>query len=158
MDRAAHLRQDGAMRRVVLAVLGLAVAFVVVTLGALEGREVVVLRTRAADGSARATRTWIADADGAAWVEAANPERPFLHDLERDPTVVVDRDGRAHRCRGTIAPNPDGHARIRDLLSAKYGWADRWIALVADTKRSLAVRIDCDETHVDADARGPAFG
>lgn len=144
MDRAAGLGQDGAMRRS-LVLAGLAVlAFAGVTLVALEGREVVVLRTRAADGRERATRTWIADADGAAWVEAANPERPFLRDLERAPELVLDRGGTARNCHATVAPNPAGHERIRDLLAAKYGWADCWIALVADTRRSLAVRLDCD--------------
>ena len=135
--------------------LGVAVALALtcgaVTLLALEGREVVVLRTRDANGGERATRTWIADADGAAWIEAANPERPFLHDLEREPTLVLDRHGRPRPCRASIASNPAGHAHIRALLAAKYGWADGWIALVADTRRSLAVRLDCDGG--DAEAR-----
>ncbi len=138
------------MRRLVTGAVIFVAAFAMVTVVALEGREVVVLRTRAADGSEHATRTWIADADGAAWVEAANPERPFLHDLAREPTLVVDRRGRRERCRATIAQNPAGHARIRDLLAAKYGWADCWIALVADTSRSLAVRLDCGGDRADA--------
>ena len=131
------------VRRVLgIGLLG-AIAFAAVTLVALEGREVVVLRTHAADGSARATRTWIADADGAAWIEAAMPERPFLRDLEREPTLTLDRHGQPQRCRASVAPNPEGHTRIRDLLAAKYGWADCWIALLADTERSLAVRLEC---------------
>ena len=133
------------MRRWLAAAGAAVLVFGGVTLVALEGREVVVLRTRAADGSERATRTWIADADGVAWIEAANPERPFLHDLERTPELVLDRAGRPHACRASVAPNPDGHARIRELLATKYGWADCWIALVADTRRSLAVRLDCTE-------------
>jgi hypothetical protein len=131
------------MRRL-LGITGLlALGFGIVTLYALEGHEVVVLRTATADGGERTTRTWIADDAGAAWVEAATPERPFLRDLEREPTVRLERGGRPLRCRTTVAPNPDGHRRIRDLLAAKYGWADSWIALVADTERSLAVRLDC---------------
>lgn len=146
MDRGVHVGQDvePSMRRV-LGIAGLLVlAFAVVTLYALEGHEVVVLRTVSADGGERTTRTWIADDAGAAWVEAATPERPFLRDLERDPTVRLERDDRPLRCRTTVAANPEGHRRIRDLLAAKYGWADRWIAMVADTERSLAVRLDCE--------------
>ncbi len=131
-------------RRALLIALASIVAFVAVTLLALEGREVVVVRTRDAGGTEHATRTWIADADGAAWIEAANPERPFLHDLERDPSLVLDRRGMPRSCRAAIQPNPEGHARIRRLLAEKYGWADCWIAMVADTERSLAVRLDCD--------------
>ncbi len=134
------------IRRMLGMAIGAAVIFGAVTLFALEGHEVVVVRTRDAAGTEHTTRTWIADADGAAWIEAANPERPFLRDLEREPTLVLDRRGQALRCRASIAPNPDGHVRIRDLLAARYGWADRWIGLVADTRRSLAVRLDCDES------------
>ena len=50
---------------------------------------------------------------------------------------------RLRHCRTQVAANPEGHVRIRELLAAKYGWADCWIALVADTRRSLAVRIEC---------------
>ena len=146
MDRARGLGQEvSVIRRLAAATVILALVFGVVTLYALEGHEVVVVRTRDAAGGERATRTWIADADGAAWIEAANPERPFLHDLAREPTLTLDRRGRALRCRATIVPNPVGHARIRGLLADRYGWADCWIAMVADTRRSLAVRLDCDE-------------
>lgn len=131
------------LRRIVGTGLLALLAFAAITLYALEGHEVVVLRTSAEDGTERTIRTWIADADGAAWVEAAMPERPFLLDLARDPTVRLDRHGRPLRCRTTVAPNPEGHRRIRELLATKYGWADQWVALVADTERSLAVRLDC---------------
>ena len=130
--------------RLTLAIVAiLALAFAAVTLAALEGRDVVIVRTRAADGNPHTTRTWIAEADGVAWIEAANPERPFLHDLERDPQLELQRDGSVLRCRAAIVPNPEGHERIRALLASRYGWADWWIGLIADTRRSVAVRLDC---------------
>jgi len=124
-------------------VAGGAAAFAAVTLVALEGREVVVVHTRAADGMAHATRTWVADDGGAAWIEAANPERPFLHDVAGGGTLALERHGRIRRCRAEIQPNPAGHEKIRALLAARYGWADRWIALLADTRRSVALRLEC---------------
>lgn len=147
MDTArdvGHERAVRPLRLTVAAVVVAALAFGVVTLIALEGEEVVVVRTGAPGSAEHATRTWIADADGTAWIEAANPERPFLHDLERDPTMRLERHGALRRCRAAILPNPDGHRRIRELLAARYGWADRWIALVADTRRSVAVRLECE--------------
>ncbi|HJW68979.1 MAG TPA: hypothetical protein VJ829_06460 [Candidatus Binatia bacterium] len=75
-----------------------AIALVAVTLVALEGVEVVQLRTTAPDGSVRTTRTWVADADGATWVEAANPERPFLRDLQAHPEVSLVRGVRSSTC------------------------------------------------------------
>jgi hypothetical protein len=130
--------------RGVLGLAGLAViAFALVTVAALEGREVVVVETTDALGRPRRTRTWVADDAGSAWIEAANPDRPFLEDLQHVPALVLERGGVRRSCRAEVAANPDGHDRIRRLLRARYGWADCWIALVADTRRSLAVRLDC---------------
>lgn len=125
-----------------LLVLLIVLAFGGVTLLALEGREVVQLRTTASDGAVRSTRTWIADGDGAMWVEAATPERPFLRDVQARPDVELLRNGRSLRLRAVPVPGDAGHHKIRALLAAKYGWADVWIGLLTDTSRSVAVRLE----------------
>jgi hypothetical protein len=125
------------------AVLGVAALLAVITLVALEGSEVVVLRTFDERGVARETRTWVADAEGYTWVEAANPERPFLDDIRRRPDVEMRRAGTVRRCQATVLANPDDHQRIRRLLAEKYGWADRWIGLLTDAADSLALRLEC---------------
>jgi hypothetical protein len=122
--------------------LALGLAFAATTLYALEGREVVVLRTKAADGSLRETRTWVADADGSAWIEAAFADRPFYQQLLADPQIEVVRGGSVRRYRAVPMPNPDGHVRIRHMLADKYGWADWWVGLLTDTSGSIAVRLD----------------
>ena len=129
-------------RRLALTLLVGGVAFGGVTRVALEGVEVVVQRTGAA-AAPRRTRTWIADEGTAALVEAANPERPFLRDLEVDKALFLERGGAVEACRADILPNPDGHERIRGLLRARYGWADWWVGLLTDTSASVAVRLDC---------------
>jgi hypothetical protein len=116
--------------------------FAGLTLYALEGREVVVLRTHTADGTTRETRAWIADDQGASWIEAAVPERPFLQDLVARQEVEVERGGVVGRYRSAAMPNPDGHAHIRQLLAQRYGWADCWVGLLTDTTRSVEVRLD----------------
>ena len=83
--------------------------------------------------------------DGAAWIEAANPDRPFLHDLQARPEVVLVRRGAVQRLRAVPMPGDAPHRKIRFLLRAKYGWADRWIGLMADTSRSVAVRLEPDQ-------------
>lgn len=113
------------------------------TMLALEGHEVAVLRTTDDGGEARDTRVWVADDAGAAWVEAANPDRPFFQAIQRRPEITLRRSGLDHPCRATTLPNPEGHQRIRRLLAAKYGWADCWIGLLTDTSQSIAVRLDC---------------
>lgn len=123
------------------ALLALAL-FGVVTLIALEGGEVVVLHTRGSDGETHDTRTWIADEQGIAYVEAANPERPFYRHILQNPRVELTRRGETRRCLASVMPQPAGHELIRSLLRRKYGWADRWIGLVADTSDSLAIRLE----------------
>ena len=128
------------LRSVLALVLLLAVGFAAVTLTALEGNEVVVVRTHDASGGARETRVWVADADGALWVEAATPERDFYRDLEAQPAAELVRGERTLRVVAHPEPGPAGHAHIRALLAAKYGWADQWVALLQDTSRSVAIR------------------
>jgi hypothetical protein len=119
-----------------------ALVFAAVTLVALEGVEVVQLRTTAPDGSLRTTRTWVADAGGAMWIEAATPERPFLQDIGARPEAELVRGGRVLRLRATVVPGEEGHRQVRGLLRVKYGWADRWIGMLTDTSRSVAIRLE----------------
>jgi hypothetical protein len=125
-------------------VVGALATFALVTWLALEGPEVVVLRTLDEHGAVRETRTWIAEEDGALWIEAANPARPFLRDLSARPDAGLVRGDHVLRCRAVAEPNPEGHARIRRLLGARYGWADRWIDMLTDTNESVAVRLTCE--------------
>ncbi len=131
------------IRRALMICGAVALTFAAVTLLALEGREVVVLRTFDADGHVRQTRTWIADADGSVWIEAATPERPFLRDVRTNPQLELERGGHVYQCSAAVIPNPEGHKRIRRLLTAKYGWADGWIGRLTDLSESLAVRLQC---------------
>ena len=131
-----------ALRRLATVLAATVVGFAAVTLIALEGREVVQLRTVTPEGSVRRTRTWVADADGAMWVEAANVQRPFLLDLGAHPDIELVRGGTVLPVRAVAVPGLDAHRKIRSLLAEKYGWADRWIGLLADTSHSEAVRLE----------------
>jgi hypothetical protein len=124
-------------------VLGTAAAFGALTLAALEGGEVVVLRTFGPQAETRQTRTWVADADGSAWIEAANASRPLLAHIRANPEVELFRGGVVRQCHALSVANPDGHEHIRCLLAQKYGWADRWVGLLTDTSGSVAIRLDC---------------
>ena len=131
------------MRRALAIAGGSLLVFALVTIVALEGREVVVVETTDAHGAARRTRTWVADEGRTMWIEAANPERPFVEDLRRRPALVLERAGTRRQCRAEILPNPEGHVQVREALARRYGWADRWIGMLADTHASLAVRLSC---------------
>lgn len=108
---------------------------------ALEGNEVVVLVTVDAAGGRRETRAWIAEEDGAFWIEAAHPERGFYEDILAGSGVDIEGGDRRRSYRALPAENPHGHEKIRALLRAKYGWADTWIGMLADTSRSIGIRL-----------------
>ena len=127
--------------RIGAAVLALVGAFLAVTLIALEGREVVVVRSFAPDGTVSETRTWVADEGGFVWIEAANPRRRFYRDVVATGKVELRRGGGVVRYDAAVMPNPEGHRHIRRLLAEKYGLADWWIGLLADTSSSLEIRL-----------------
>ena len=130
------------LRRGLVVAAAVLAAFLATTLLALEGQEVVVLRTFDGDGNAHETRTWVADEDGFVWIESANPERKFYRHVLKNSHVELKRGGVVLSFTATPAVNPEGHLRIRRLLREKYGWADRWIGLIADTSESIALRLE----------------
>jgi hypothetical protein len=130
------------LRSLLVGAVLLAIGFAAITLTALEGNEVVVVRTHDPAGDTRETRVWVADEGGALWVEAATPERAFYRELLADPAADMVRGQRTLHVVAHPEPGPAAHAHIRALLAAKYGWADCWVALLQDTSRSVAVRFD----------------
>jgi hypothetical protein len=131
------------MLRFLLAVALLAGGFTALTLWALESKEVVVLRSLGAGGAARETRVWIAeDEAGTSWIEAASPERPWLQDVAARPEIELVRGGRTERWRAVPVPGPEAHLLVRRLLREKYGPRDVFVGLLADTSRSVGVRLE----------------
>lgn len=116
-----------------------------VTWYALEGHDVANLRTARADGAWRQTHVWVVEEGDSLWIEAATPERAWLLEAQAQPVVELVHAGATTRYRAVPEPGDAGHAKIRRLLRAKYGWADQWVALLQDTSRSLAVRLEAVE-------------
>lgn len=128
--------------KVLLAILAaLLVAFAGLTGWALEGGGVAVVETRPPDGSPRSTHVWFVEPDGELWVEAGTPENAWFVDAQRDPRVGFSADGRSGRYVAERIDDPGAHDRIRALLREKYGLRDRWVGLLVDTSRSVAVRL-----------------
>jgi hypothetical protein len=121
--------------------LGLFGLLAATTLVALEGEEVVVLRTFDDAGSIDDARVWVADADGDTWIEVADARKEFYRRMLANPDVEVVRNGETARYRAVPDPSRAAHDRVRMLLAKKYGLADRWIGLLVDTSGSIAVRL-----------------
>jgi hypothetical protein len=63
--------------------LGLFGLLAATTLVALEGEEVIVLRTFDPSGGTHEARVWVADADGQTWIEVADARKEFYRRIAR---------------------------------------------------------------------------
>lgn len=119
------------MRRALVALGVLLVAAGMLVVGHLAlieiGREVVTLRTPLPDGGWEQTRLWIVDHDGVPWLHSAGED--WVRRFDGDPLVELERHGEVRRYRGHAVPGP--HPEIDRALREKYGWADRWVRLLA---------------------------
>ncbi len=129
------------MKLVLRILLGVVIAFLLITWLALEAGGVAVVETRAADGSLRSTHVWFAEPDGELWIEAGTPENRWYLDIQREPSLSFSAAERSGRYFAERVPGADAHARVRSLLREKYGVRDWWISLIFETSDSLAIRL-----------------
>lgn len=120
-----------------------ALLFVISVLAASEGgEEIVTLTTVESDGSELATRLWIVDDGGFAWLRSGMPDTRWLRQIESIPEVVVERGDEAIRHQAVPVRDSKVRDRIHSLMRNKYGWADRWVSLIRDGTQSVAVRLE----------------
>lgn len=125
-----------------IAILGATLVLIAaLTWWALESGGVAILETRAADGALRSTHVWFAEPNGELWLEAGTPENPWYLDILRDPLVSFSAPGRSGRYVALPAEDSAAHEEIRSNLREKYGLRDRWVALLFDPSRSVAVQL-----------------
>jgi hypothetical protein len=134
-------RRPRRTKRVIGVLAAVVAAFLGTTWWALESGGVAVLETRAPGGGLRSTHVWYAEPNGELWLEAGTPENAWFEDVRRDPTLRFRAEGRSGRYLAQPLEEPGAHARIRSLLRRKYGLRDRWVGLLVDTSRSVAVRL-----------------
>ncbi len=132
-------------RRVLVVLVVGVLLFAGITWAALELPEVAVLRTTGPDGAPVTTRVWVAEEGGHLWLEAPNRERPWLRHVESDPVVELTRRGETRRYGTSVLAGPAATRHIRRLFRDKYGIADWWVGVLADTSASFAVRLEALE-------------
>lgn len=129
------------MKPVLIGVATLLAAFGAITWWALESGGVAVIETRTADDGVRFTHVWYTEPNGELWLEAGTPENGWFIDIQANPAVRFEANGHSARYTARPEEDPSGHDRIRSLIREKYGIRDRWVGLVVDTSRSVAVRL-----------------
>ena len=104
--------------------------------------EVISLTTYDEAGAPHTTRIWIVDDGGTQWIRAGVRANGWYARLSSHAEVVVARGGTSARYRAVSVDTPEACARINRLMAEKYRWADRYIDLMRDPARSVAVRLD----------------
>ena len=129
------------MKLILIVVTTLVAAFGAVTWWALESGGVAVIETRTPDGTLRSTHVWYAEPNKELWLEAGAPENAWFQDVQRNPILTFKANGRSTRYGAWSDADPSGHTRIRSLIREKYGLRDRWVGLLVNTSRSVAVQL-----------------
>ena len=133
------------MKLVLISIPALFVALAGMTWWALESSGVAVIETQTPEGTTRSTHVWYAEANGELWLEAGAPENPWFRDVQQNAVLTFTADGRSARYFASADDDASGHDRIRSMLREKYGFRDRWVSLLVDPSRSLAVRLSLEE-------------
>jgi len=133
------------VRQILAVVLALSLSLGIGIFGVSElGGEVVTLHTNAPDGRGQsATRIWVVDDGGHAWLRAGNPANGWLARIDASPDVVVERNGVSTRFHAVpVRDDPIQRDRIHKLMREKYTWADRVVSLLGDRTTSVPSRLD----------------
>lgn len=107
---------------------------------ASESGEVVTLQTQGADGAPRETRLWVVDDGGKQWLRAGGPDSKWLLDIQGNPVVQVERDGRS--AQYTAVPDAASRDRLNPLFAEKYGWAEAYIDALLGSDDATPIRLD----------------
>lgn len=121
-------------------VAGLALAWWAVEMVAAESGEVVVLRTADPEGQLHETRLWVVDHQDAVWLRAGHGGSSWFRDLERNPSVQVERGGETLDVRAV--PMPGEQAAINARMAEKYGWAESYIGFFFSRDSAIPIRLE----------------
>lgn len=131
----------------ILRALAIALAAAVLGLAALyfamaERVEVVVLHSHGADGD-HATRLWVVDDAGAAWLRTGADNSSWLPRIRSNPAIEVERRGETQSFAATVIAEPETLARINQRTLEKYGWSEQLLrSMGAGAGGQVAIRLD----------------
>ena len=130
------------VKRLSVVLLALAAALGGLYLAMAERVEVVVVHTHDT-GRDYATRVWVVDDAGVAWLRTGADNSTWLPRLRANPNVELERAGATRPYRATVLDDAAAVARVDELSLAKYGWSEQLLRAVSgDGDREVAIRLD----------------
>ncbi len=131
------------LRRAALALLVLAVAYGGLYYAMAERVEVVVLHTHDAAGG-HATRLWVTDDAGHAWLRTGRANGSWLPRLRAEPAVELERGGVTLPFTAHVVEEPAQIARTDQLTLEKYGWSEKLLRAMGggEPASEVVVRLD----------------
>jgi hypothetical protein len=152
------------MRRVgiaAVALVGLALVVIAISVALIESGEVVVIHTRDSSGDLRSARVWVVDHDARQWIAPGNRSNAWFQRLVADPRVDLVRSGVRSCHVATVVESPDSIPVLERFL-AKYasvirvtGLLNRLLEPAGDPSSPVAVRLDpCGSSGPGSDPPG----
>jgi hypothetical protein len=125
-----------------IALLALGAALAGLYFAMAERVEVVVVHTHGADGD-HATRVWVVDDAGHAWLRTGVKNASWLPRLRANPAVELERGGATQAFDAVVIDEPATVARINERTLEKYGWSEKLLrAAGASAAGQVAIRLD----------------
>ncbi len=130
--------------KLVAVALGVGVLLLVGLYFAMAERvEVVVLHTRDAAGADHATRIWVVDLEGRAYLRTGANNQTWLLRLRDNPTVELERGGTTAAHTATALGDSAVRDQVNQLMLEKYGWSEQLLRAVgSDPAAQVAIRLD----------------
>jgi hypothetical protein len=132
--------------KTLLRILAALVAVLVLLLGGYlvmaESGEVVVLETQDAAGT-HATRVWVVDDAGFAWLRTGDAKAGWLVRIRANPEIAVTRGGERRAYRAVLVEDAATRDRINALTLEKYGLAEEILrAMMMDPAGATPIRLE----------------
>jgi hypothetical protein len=148
--------------RVAVLTIGCVIGSLVLSVLMVPEGEVATLSTYAADGRDQSTQVWLVDGEelpgaspDAIFLRAHSRRAGWLARLQAAPQVELARQGEVRPYRAEVG-DPDAlREPLNRAMAAKYGVADRLLALLVDPAISVPVRLVPDPTRESASRVAP---
>ncbi len=130
------------LRWVALGIASIGLMLCGLYLALAERVEVVVVHTHDAEGD-HATRVWVTDDAGHAWLRTGRDNASWLPRLRANPGVEVERAGETSAYTAVVIEDPAAVERTNQLTLEKYGWSAELLRKLGDDPASyVAIRLD----------------